>query len=137
MKNHEKKALVNAEVVVLPSPVMLRAIYYAVGYTAAHHGFREVWWRFSGMILTWWSSRRSVLPTQVVASRREACELCPLFCWELQTCGDYRKPQLWHNQTTGRTEPMGCGCFIPSKSKLSEATCWLDDQSVEPLRWPN
>lgn len=115
---------------------MIRAIYYAVAYTATHSGFRAVWDKFLGMLSLWWSSRNSKLSQRVVDARLEACEMCPLYCWELKTCGDARHPQLWHDQTTQSTQPMGCFCWLPAKAKLSEATCWLDDQSVEPMRWP-
>ena len=116
---------------------MLRALYHAVIYTACHSGFQEVWHRFWGMCSTWWASRNSKLSQGVVAARLDACRQCPLYCEDLSTCGDARNPQLWHDQTTGSTRPMGCFCFLPVKAKLSEATCWLDDQSVGDMRWPN
>ena len=115
---------------------MLRALYYAIGYTASHSGFREVWHKFQGMCSMWWGSRNSKLSHLVVAARLEACRQCPIYCADLGTCGDARKPQLWHDQTAGTTQPMGCFCYLPTKARLSEATCWLDDQSVGNMRWP-
>jgi len=50
--------------------------------------------------------------------RYEACKQCPIYCAELDTCGDAR---------TIDDKPLGCFCALSLKTKLAESRCWLHE----------
>ncbi len=41
----------------------------------------------------------------------------------------------WTNPETGKSEPMGCGCYLPFKNWL-RVRCWLHEKGIENMGWP-
>lgn len=54
--------------------------------------------------------------SEVVERRLKACHDCPIYCPELQTCGDAR---------TIDDKPLGCFCYLPVKARIKSSVCWL------------
>jgi hypothetical protein len=110
---------------------MLKALSAALRFELRYGSFLDAAHRAHGMWLTWWRSLGKALPQAQVEKRLQACRSCPLYCAERQTCGDALNPEWLDDRT-----PMGCFCHLPTKARLTAATCWLDEHTVEPLRWP-
>ncbi|NDJ15602.1 MAG: hypothetical protein EBY17_31270 [Acidobacteriia bacterium] len=64
-------------------------------------------------------SRDKQADQQTVSRRINRCLICPVFCRELNTCGDARLPEA--------EDPMGCFCYIPVKARIRDAVCWLQE----------
>jgi hypothetical protein len=63
---------------------------------------------------------------------RHCATKCPFYDHKRRTCGH-------ENSTTnvfGNTEMAGCGCFMPLKAGIPEATCWLNDRTAGEVGWP-
>ena len=112
---------------------MLRAIFYALRHSAEYEPVEQFWGRITGFFSIVFSKR---VPLTITEERLAACGKCPLFCKELRTCGDARRPEYWNDPEDGQRKAMGCHCYLPMKARLSEATCWLDDHSFSD-RGPN
>lgn len=86
-------------------------------------------------------------------ARLASCRECPIFCKELQTCGDFRgltlpepdqmptpeqQGRVWMNLERGWWEPASCGCYMPLKVKLAESSCWARENFGEDavMGWP-
>lgn len=52
-------------------------------------------------------------------ARLRACRGCPVFFAPLQTCGSPLSKEL---------RDVGCYCQVEAKSRIVDATCWLDEQ---------
>lgn len=76
--------------------------------------------------------RRRVAP-EVARARMLACESCPLFEPTLRTCGDGVSVAEYRDERLG---PVGCQCWLPLKTILPDAECWLVDIG-RPSRWPD
>ena len=60
--------------------------------------------------------------------RMETCRACAVFDARWETCGNGK---LKH----ASGDYIGCLCFMPVKSKIPGATCWLNSIGVEDLGW--
>lgn len=60
--------------------------------------------------------------------RMRVCHSCVLFHKPLLTCGSPLRKD---------SPELGCWCFMPTKAKFEESTCWLDDNLGEdaPHGW--
>lgn len=110
----------------------LRALFWGAIHEVRRHGWREVLPTVGRGVTALWAAVRVCVGKRataaVVEKRLKACSECPVFCRELQTCGDARD--------TATEEPMGCYCFMPVKSRVPEAQCWLHDEGVPvPVGW--
>lgn len=110
---------------------MLAALVAALRFEWKHGSWGDLFHRTKGMFLTWWRSLGKTQDPRITEQRLAACRKCPIYCAERQTCGDPLSPE-W----LGEGVPMGCFCYLPTKAKLPAAVCWLDEQNVEGLRWP-
>lgn len=70
-------------------------------------------------------SRRSSI--ELVQSRLNACESCPIYVPDLQTCGDAR--------VLDDKDPLGCFCYMPVKTKFKNSRCWLNEQGITDKGW--
>lgn len=76
--------------------------------------------------------RRRVSP-DVAAARMRACEGCRFYDPSLRTCGDGVSVL---GSPDGFDAPAGCQCWLPLKTTLPDAECWL--VSVGGIsRWPD
>lgn len=57
-------------------------------------------------------------PRWKVEQRLQACRDCPIYCPDLETCGDAR---------TLDDKPLGCFCYLPVKARISSSVCWLHE----------
>jgi len=110
---------------------MLRAIWAALRFEWEHGSMEDLKFRARGMIITWWRSLGQPQDPRITEQRLLACRSCPLYCTERQTCGDALNPK-WLRKGV----PLGCFCYLPTKAKLPAAMCWLDEQNVDEMRWP-
>ena len=110
---------------------MLRALWAALVFEWRYGSWSDLWFRAHGMFLTWWRSLGKTQDPRITEQRLAACRKCPIYCADRQTCGDALTPE-W----LGEGVPMGCFCYLPAKAKLPAAVCWLDEQNVEGIRWP-
>jgi len=110
---------------------MLRALWAALVFEWRYGSWSDLWFRAHGMFLTWWRSLGKTQDPRITEQRLAACRKCPIYCASRQTCGDPSSPE-W----LGEGIPMGCFCHLPTKAKLPAAVCWLDEQNVEGIRWP-
>jgi len=65
----------------------------------------------------------SIVPAAVWRARMRACMRCPVYDSRLKRC-------LNTSQTytlDGVERPLGCGCWMPVKAKLSDAECWMTE----------
>jgi len=85
-------------------------------------------WRAFTLWLDIWRTPDPTVPADVREARLEACRACPVYYAKLRTCGTPMVKEL---------RDMGCWCFLPSKSRYSAATCWLEDELGEeaPHGW--
>lgn len=98
---------------------------------AGIYGQEKLGWM--GLIKAGWAVLRAITTRGGKASmetfeaRMKCCEECPLFYSPLNTCGSV----LTDNPS------LGCGCYLPLKNKLPEATCWMDDNfpGTPPHSW--
>jgi hypothetical protein len=98
----------------------LRALFFAARYDLTHKGWRTIWKSGWGLAVALWSLLwMERARKQVVYDRIEACKRCPVYCRELQTCGDARDLK--------DTDPLGCFCFMPVKTKVKGSVCWLHE----------
>lgn len=80
-------------------------------------GYVRIWRAVS----LWWGALKpdSTVSESLEAARIGACRSCPIFYRPLQTCGTPLRKEL---------RELGCWCHMPTKAKLVDATCWLDDE---------
>ncbi len=76
--------------------------------------------------------RRRAHP-DVAAARMRACEGCQLYEPGLRTCGDGVSVL---EAPDGSPVPAGCQCWLPLKTTLPDAECFLADIGLES-RWPD
>lgn len=76
--------------------------------------------------------RRRAHP-DVAAARMRACEGCQLYEPGLRTCGDGVSVL---EAPDGTPVPAGCQCWLPLKTTLPDAECFLADIGLES-RWPD
>ena len=74
-------------------------------------GFQVVW----TLARTLLHSEEQTIPT-VVEDRLNICRGCPIFCAQLQTCGDARE-----------VESLWCLCYMPVKARIASSVCWLKE----------
>lgn len=114
----------------------LRALRLAGWRDLRHKGFWLTMW--GGIILAWGLLKLVLRGESAMVSRRihdqrmnEGCLKCPVFCHELQTCGDAREMDV--------KEPLGCYCWMVWKTWLKDARCWLHEPEQGDGRlggWP-
>lgn len=81
----------------------------------------KAFWLWTGLL---WKHEKFA-PDDLAAKRFAVCQTCPVFWPHLGgTCGS--------PLAKDRGE-LGCHCFMKFKSKLTEATCWLDDEDMTDL----
>lgn len=82
--------------------------------------YRRIWRAIS----LWWGALEpdSTVSDYLRTARLNVCRNCPLFFRPLQTCGTPLRKEL---------RELGCWCNMESKSKLADATCWIDDELPE------
>jgi len=80
-------------------------------------GYLRIWRAVS----LWWGALEpdSTVSDSLRTARLNACQTCPLFYRPLQTCGTPLKKEL---------RGLGCWCNMEAKAKLTDATCWIDDE---------
>jgi len=66
---------------------------------------------------------------QTARRRLAACEQCPIYDLKWKACGDGQ-----HRLKNG--DYVGCLCYMPFKVHLTHATCWLHEQGLTELGWP-
>lgn len=76
-------------------------------------------WKVASTLFLTLISRERLASEQTVTRRLNRCLICPVFCRELQTCGDARLPDS--------AEPMGCFCYMPVKARIQASICWLQE----------
>jgi len=86
---------------------------------------KSTWLRFfrafQVLVGAWKSSGRQVDGDQY-QRRLATCQSCVVFFKGLNTCGSPLK--------TGATD-LGCWCHLPTKARLKEAQCWLDEYAKD------
>lgn len=50
----------------------------------------------------------------------KACKRCPIYDHTTNRCYNDARTVL----IDGIERPLGCGCYMPVKAKLSDAECW-------------
>lgn len=115
---------------------IVEAFWAAIVFSAQHHGLAEAMHRVVGTVRLLTTSEKAT--PEVYLERVSACQKCPLFDQELETCGSAKHPEWWINPESGVRDVLGCLCVIRIKARLAEATCWLDDHSFSDLgpNWP-
>lgn len=63
----------------------------------------------------------TVVHPKVWRSRMRSCMRCPVYDSRLKRCHNPAQTYLLN----GVERPLGCGCWIPVKAKLSDAECWM------------
>lgn len=83
-------------------------------------GYLRIWRAVS----LWWGALKpdSTVSESSYTARLSACRACPLFFRPLQTCGTPLRKEL---------SQLGCWCNMEAKAKLTDATCWIDDELPE------
>lgn len=64
--------------------------------------------------------------------RASICDKCPIFDKPRLACGKIGDSM----EIGGRKEPVGCGCYMPIKVAIPEATCWIRDHGFYG-GWPD
>ncbi len=73
----------------------------------------------------WFSPR---IDERTYVYRLITCRMCPLYHPERETCGfpENDEPKTCY-QDGDEMKPMGCFCHMPTKAKLRDADCWLNE----------
>lgn len=116
---------------------MIRAMLQSAWASLRFEGARGAWHKVTGGIRGQLALVTGPWATGSVRdARMRVCRGCDLFDTKLETCGDMRNPVPWFNHETGRNELIGCGCHMPTKTKLEHATCWRRDMDLAG-GWPD
>ena len=83
-----------------------------------------------GVVLAWLPLRDAV-PPAIRRGRYRGCWKCPLFNRRSRTCGD----GVSLIDTAYGVLPAGCQCWLPLKTRLPEAQCFMVELGL-PSRWP-
>lgn len=91
---------------------------------------QRVTWERLGRVLRLWTvglRNEALADEATIAARLACCRACPLWFAPLRTCGS----------PLSEAPELGCWCEMIQKSKLADATCWLDDDMGEaaPHGW--
>lgn len=102
---------------------LVKALWVAFLVRFGDEGWRGVWPGVVGfcraMRAWWWGG-----VDERVRERMESCRRCPLYHEGKGTCG-------WDGGPVDASgKAMGCLCYMPLKSRLGEAECWLWEQGV-------
>ena len=63
--------------------------------------------------------------------RLKACRACPIYDAERKACGGIGASWV---DSTGKLRALGCGCWLPLKTKVKDSACWLEETTGEG-RW--
>lgn len=112
---------------------LVRALFYSIKASFQKEGLvcatDKAWFGF--LVLSAYVLHLTPRATTLEADRRlSQCKLCKFYDPELSTCGNMRNPQTFTNEY-GNHELYGCGCYLPIKVKLREATCWSAEVGIE------
>jgi len=115
----------------------LRALWLAARRDAVQNGWRVLFWHGWNMLRAsarWLLKADARADADLVKSRlKHGCEGCPVFCHELNTCGDAR--------IEADDEALGCFCYMPVKARIKDSVCWLHEPEQEEAKaiyggWP-
>ena len=67
-----------------------------------------------------------------IARIRHCAKRCPFYDSARKTCGQFGAVTY----VFGIHEPSGCGCYMPAKVPIPEATCWLNEKTNGHSGWP-
>lgn len=83
--------------------------------------YRRIWRALS----LWWGAmdKGERVDEDEYDRRMNACRSCSLWFAPLQTCSSPLKK--------GASD-LGCWCHMPTKSRLAEARCWLEESELSP-----
>lgn len=108
---------------------LFRALFFGARYDFFRRDFSFIWRAALSLpkALFMLAFRIDRAEPALIEQRLDTCAICPIFCKELQTCGDARD--------LNEPDPLGCFCHLPSKARLKKSRCWVREQGVMTGGW--